>query len=292
MSDNRKYYYLKLKDDFFESDSMILLENMKDGYLYSNILLKLYLKSLKDAGRLMLNGRIPYNSQMIASVTRHQVGTVEKALNIFEDLGLIELLDNGAIYMLDIQNFIGESSTEADRKREYRARIETERAGQKDGQMSAKMSGQNSLDIRDRDKDKDKDRDRNSIICPEPKLSPDKSGILLPLNGGSLYDVPLSKIEEWSAAFPAVDVKQELLKMITWLNSNPERRKTSRGINRFINTWLSKEQDKGGRFKAGSSPQTAEPIEVPDYVKNIKIFRRLRTIRFSKGGYDCVILIF
>lgn len=35
--DNKKYYYLKLKEDFFESDSMILLENMRDGYLYSNI---------------------------------------------------------------------------------------------------------------------------------------------------------------------------------------------------------------------------------------------------------------
>lgn len=51
--DSRKYYYLKLKENFFESDSMILLENMKDGYLYSNILLKLYLRSLKDSGQDM-----------------------------------------------------------------------------------------------------------------------------------------------------------------------------------------------------------------------------------------------
>ena len=139
---------MKLKDNFFESDSMILLENMKDGYLYSNILLKLYLKSLKDSGRLMLNGRIPYNAQMIASVTRHQVGTVEKALEVFESLGLVDVLDNGVIYMLDIQNFIGESSTEADRKREYRARIESEKmSGQTDGQMSKQKGRQNSPEI-------------------------------------------------------------------------------------------------------------------------------------------------
>lgn len=135
--DNKKYYYLKLKENFFESDSMVLLENMKDGYLYSNILLKLYLRSLKDGGRLMLNGAIPYNSQMLASVTRHQVGTLEKALDIFKELGLIEVLDSGAIYMMDIQNFIGESSSEGDRKREYRARIEKEKASrQMLGQMS------------------------------------------------------------------------------------------------------------------------------------------------------------
>ena len=42
MADNRKYYYLKLKENFFDSDSIVLLEDMKDGILYSNILLKLY----------------------------------------------------------------------------------------------------------------------------------------------------------------------------------------------------------------------------------------------------------
>ena len=45
MADNRKYYYLKLKENFFDSDSIVLLEDMKDGILYSNILLKLYLSS-------------------------------------------------------------------------------------------------------------------------------------------------------------------------------------------------------------------------------------------------------
>ena len=60
MADNRKYYYLKLKENFFDSDSIVLLEDMKDGILYSNILLKLYLKSLKNGGKLQLDEHIPY----------------------------------------------------------------------------------------------------------------------------------------------------------------------------------------------------------------------------------------
>ena len=55
MSDNRKYYYLKLKENYFDDDSIVLLESMQDGVLYSNILLKLYLKSLKHGGRLQLD---------------------------------------------------------------------------------------------------------------------------------------------------------------------------------------------------------------------------------------------
>ena len=48
MADNRKYYYLKLKEGFFESEEIKILESMKDGYMYSNILLKLYLKRSEE----------------------------------------------------------------------------------------------------------------------------------------------------------------------------------------------------------------------------------------------------
>ena len=123
MSDNRKYYYLKLKESYFDDDAIVLLESMQDGMLYSNILLKLYLKSLKYDGTLQLDENIPYTAQMIATITRQQVGTVERALQIFMKLGLVEPLDNGALYMSNIELFIGQSSTEGERKRRARMKI-------------------------------------------------------------------------------------------------------------------------------------------------------------------------
>ena len=88
--------------------------------------------------------------------------------------------------------------------------------------------------------------------APAPNTTPDASGILLSLVDKTDYDVPLSKIEEWKEAYPAVDIEQELKKMSAWLNANPSRKKTRRGINRFINTWLSREQDKGGRYRVSN----------------------------------------
>ena len=93
----------------------------------------------------MFKDVIPYTPSALAQVVRHQVGTVEKALKIFQDLGLIEVLDNGAIYMLDIQNFIGKSSTEADRKRLYRAEIQKE--VKMLGQMSDKTPPEIDIEI-------------------------------------------------------------------------------------------------------------------------------------------------
>ena len=124
MSDNRKYYYLKLKESYFDDDAIVLLESMQDGMLYSNILLKLYLKSLKYGGTLQLDENIPYTAQMIATITRQQVGTVERALQIFMKLGLVEPLDNGALYMSNIELFIGQSSTEHHGIRHQRPAVE------------------------------------------------------------------------------------------------------------------------------------------------------------------------
>ena len=143
MSDNKKYYYLKLKDNFFDSDEIKILEQMKNGYKYSNLLLKLYLKSLKFDGALRLNEYIPYNIEMISAIVGMDIDTVKVAFELFKQLKLIEILEDGTIYMLQIQNYIGTSSTEGDRKREYRKRIESNKSlpvGQTSGQMSGQKS--------------------------------------------------------------------------------------------------------------------------------------------------------
>lgn len=82
--------------------------------------------------------------------------------------------------------------------------------------------------------------------CPEPEPAPDRiPAIALTLNDKTEYWIYEDQVNEWTELFPAVDVMQELRKMKSWLDSNTSRRKTKRGILRFVNGWLSKEQDKG-----------------------------------------------
>ena len=124
MADNKKYYYLKLKENFFDSPEIKVLEAMQNGYKYSNLLLKLYLKSLRFEGMVRLNEYIPYSIDMISAITGIDSDTVRVAFDIFKKLKLIEILNDGTIFMLEIQNFIGQSSTEADRIRNYRKKID------------------------------------------------------------------------------------------------------------------------------------------------------------------------
>jgi hypothetical protein len=69
--------------------------------------------------------------------------------------------------------------------------------------------------------------------------------ITMPLNSGE-HQVTESFAAQMQALYPAVDVAQELRTMTGWLIANPTKRKTKTGINRFINAWLSKCQDRGG----------------------------------------------
>ena len=172
MSDNKRYYYMRLKENFFDSDEMKILESMPDGYLYSNILLKLYLRSLKYNGRLMFNDLIPYTPPILATVTGHPVGVVEKALDIFGKLGLIEVMESGAIYMLNIQEFIGKTTTEADRRRKYDREIAAEK--QKEiskksvrnlGEISEKSTPKIEIE-KETDIEIEKEREETSPVLP------------------------------------------------------------------------------------------------------------------------------
>ena len=106
---DKKYYYLRLKD-FLDTEEFKILESQEDGYLYSNILMKMYLISLKKSERLALNGMIPYDVYMIATLTEHCVEVEKEALKHLVKLGLIEMLRAGAVYMMDVQNYVCQSS--------------------------------------------------------------------------------------------------------------------------------------------------------------------------------------
>lgn len=96
-----------------------------------------------------------------------------------------------------------------------------------------------------------------SVFCAKQDFAqdlPDKKEEVffsLPLNGGGEYIIDKGETDEWAALYPAVDTMKELRAMKGWLMANPKRQKTKSGIARFINSWLAKEQDRGGKKPPG-----------------------------------------
>lgn len=101
----------------------------------------------------------------------------------------------------------------------------------------------------------------NPSLSSEQSSKPpeDKTFIRLTLNDKTEFPITENQCAEWGELFPAVDVRQELREMKAWLDANPAKRKTAKGILRFVTSWLSREQDRGHpQLQSVSTPARKE----------------------------------
>ena len=153
--DSKRYFWLKLKEDFFQDDIIEWLEEQQNGKDYVLFYLKLCLKSLKNNGVLIRqvgNMLVPYDVAKLAEITNTCIDTVAVALKVFENIGLIEVQEGGQIYLTQLQAMVGSETAAAARKR-------LQRAGTNRGQFGDNVP--QSIEYRDKSielkKEKEKD---------------------------------------------------------------------------------------------------------------------------------------
>lgn len=120
---DKKYYWLKLKEDFFEEDTLAWIEEQEKGKEYCLFYLKLCLKSLKNEGILIRNvGQmlIPYDAKKLSELTKTDLDTVIVAMELFKKTGLVQVLENGEIYLTQLKTMVGSETEWAAKKRNYR----------------------------------------------------------------------------------------------------------------------------------------------------------------------------
>ena len=135
MSDKQKkrYYWLKLKEDFFEEDTIAWLEEQPNGKEYCLFYLKLCLKSLKTEGilaRNVGNTLIPYEPESLAKLTNSSADTVRVAMDLFQKIGLIQMMDSGEIYLSQLDELVGSETEYAKQKRLQRSKEKKTLVGQ------------------------------------------------------------------------------------------------------------------------------------------------------------------
>jgi len=123
----KKYYWLKLQEHFFEDDKIIFLESQENGEKYIVFWQKLLLRCLKNKdninleyGFLRFSEKIPYNSELLSKVTHTNIDTVRVAIKLFQELEMIEILEDGTIYIEAVNNLIGKENSSTERVRRHR----------------------------------------------------------------------------------------------------------------------------------------------------------------------------
>lgn len=143
-------------------------------------------------------------------------------------------------------------ATQADTNRRIAAEREAKRKEREalNGSLNDSLpvgstNDQPKLEVRSQKLEVTKPEKSKTLGSSDKTLSPEEVEIFLTLNDKTEYPVSKALVAEWGQLYPAVDVPQTLREIKGWFIANPSKRKTRSGILRCINTWLSKEQNKG-----------------------------------------------
>lgn len=117
-----RFYWLKLKRDFFKRHDIRIIESMPNGKEYILFYLKLLCESVDHDGNLRFSDRIPYSDEMLATITDTNVDVVRSAIKIFAELGMMELMDDGTYFMAEVNRMMGSfaDNDNANRQRAFR----------------------------------------------------------------------------------------------------------------------------------------------------------------------------
>lgn len=171
---DKKYYWLKLKRDFFKRQDIRIIEDMPNGRDYVLFYLKLLVESLEANGELRFNDTIPYNESMLATITNTNIDIVRTAMEVFIRLKLVDILDDKTIFMSELTKLVGAETYWAERKRIARDKKPLALAEQNPIGQFPIMSNEcptdvqavqvrdKSLEIRDKKKEKDKKKKAES----------------------------------------------------------------------------------------------------------------------------------
>ena len=184
-------------------------------------------------------------------------GASEQDLGVLELNGLIKILDDNVLW---IKDWKVNNSIKNDRYKpsKYLTVYKLDTLCIQSGTKMDPVWNQNGYTGKDR-LDKVSKGEVSIDNISTPSSEPDsKLFIELPLIDKSMYPLYEKDVETWKSIYPAVNIEQELRNMFGWLDSNPKNRKTKSGIRRFINSWLSRSQD---RAKVSDAPTTSKVID-------------------------------
>ena len=265
MATGKRFYWMKLKESFMTSDTIDYFMSQPDGANYVVLYQMLCLKTINTDGRLSRQIGEVVIKYDIPKIQRDlkwfSADTIRVALNLYKSFGLVYEDIDGVLVLADHNNLVGCETDWGEKKRRQR----NSPALQSGDNVPTDVPTTVPIEIENRDRDKeirDKSLDKDTDIedtedsCAEPETVSAPPIISIILNDKTFFDVFSEDYNRWCELYPAVNVMQELRKMSSWSTDNPKRRKTKSGIRRFINAWLSKEQDKGGQYRyqgSGSS---------------------------------------
>lgn len=156
----KRFYWLKIREDFFQDETMDWLQDQENGCTYIVLYLRLCLMTMNTGGELIRavgDMTIPYEPKKISQKTHIDIDTVNVALSLFKRLGLIEETQEGIPVLPKVNEMVGSESESAARVRRYRQRKKKALQSNEEVTKKALQSNEEIRDKRIEYRDKSKD---------------------------------------------------------------------------------------------------------------------------------------
>jgi len=193
-TENKRFYWIKLRENFFQQETIDWLMEQENGSAYIVLYLKMCLLTANTSGELIRtigDMTIPYEPKKISQKTGFDIDTVNVALSLFKHLGLIEETQEGIPVMPEVKNMVGSESESAARVRKYRKK---KKALQSNTDVTNKAL-QSNVEIRDksieyRDKSKENREEKVESRKKEKKASDDGLKDVITAYRKNIYPMP------------------------------------------------------------------------------------------------------
>lgn len=172
MSEAKRFYWLKLDRNFFKRHDIRIIEALDNGKGKEYVLfyLKLLVESIDHDGALRFSQAIPYDEQMLSVVTNTDLEIVGQAIDIFKRYGLMEIDDDGTIFMTGLPNMVGSEADSTARVRKYRENIKKALQCNTDETSSnAEETSGNQSETQSKSKSKSKKKSKEKEKEKEPE---------------------------------------------------------------------------------------------------------------------------
>lgn len=240
----KKYYWLKLKDNFFNQKEIKKIRKIAGGDTYTIIYLKMQLLSIKDSGIITFEGTESDLAEQLALEIDEDIDNIKITLSFLKANNLIEEIEEDRFLLPKAAECIGKEGASAERVRRHRERKALEE--QKMLQCNADVTMCNDLvtncntEIEKRERDREKKKEIEYI---------DLTFI------DSVIDAVRLTQKQYDNLVEDYGVNEVHKKIISLDYYITEKNKTYKDHNKTIRNWFNKEGIEKGKYKEVKTEQ-------------------------------------
>lgn len=268
-TENKRFYWIKLRQDFFNKETIDWLQDQENGYAYIVLYLKLCLMTANNGGKLIRTVgdlTIPYDVRKISQKTGIDFDTVTIAMGLFKHLGLLVEGTEGVLNLPEVPMMVGNESASKEAIKKRKQRQKNKAQGMQGGTNCPQIEGTNcpteyrDKSIENRDKSKENREEKVESRKKETGASDDGLKDVITAYRKNIYPMPgemdLEKLKALADDFGSDAVIKAIDRAVT------RNKRSLAYIHGILKSWQADSYDDENTVRPQSAPRNSKKAAI------------------------------